>query len=193
MSLGAATAPNALSHQGNASAARVSERHGIRAAALPPLRGHHGAEPPGRVWIGRRHDAPGEPEGPAPGGRCRRAASTRTKILPRPPCASSTRKPAFAPWRSSRRAAGWYSYDLPPGLRPKAWGGRYRGQKQKWFAMRFTGRDDEVVLDRPGHKPEFDAWRWADIDELPGLIVPFKREVYSQVVREFAALAKPQG
>ncbi len=57
--------------------------------------------------------------------------------------------------------------------------------------MRFTGRDDEVALERPGHKPEFDAWRWAGIDELIGLIVPFKRGVYEQVVAEFAVLAKP--
>ena len=80
---------------------------------------------------------------------------------------------------------------LPSGLRPRAWGGRYCGQKQKWFAMRFTGRDDEVVIERPGYKSEFDAWRWASIDELPGLIVPFKRHVYDRVVQEFAPLAKP--
>ena len=58
--------------------------------------------------------------------------------------------------------------------------------------MRFTGSDDEVALTRPGHKPEFDAWRWAGIDELVDLIVPFKRAVYEQVVREFAALARPR-
>jgi putative (di)nucleoside polyphosphate hydrolase len=89
-------------------------------------------------------------------------------------------------------SAGWYSYDLPAALRPKAWGGRYRGQKQKWFAMRFTGSDDEVELERPGHKPEFDQWRWAEMGELTGLIVPFKRAVYEQVLAEFAALARPQ-
>ena len=85
---------------------------------------------------------------------------------------------------------GWYSYDLPDGLRPKAWGGRYRGQIQKWFAVRFTGPEDEVVLNRPGHKPEFDAWRWADLHEVMDLIVPFKRAVYSQVLRDFAPLAR---
>ena len=58
--------------------------------------------------------------------------------------------------------------------------------------MRFTGSDDEVALARPGHKAEFDAWRWADAVELIGLIVPFKRAVYEQVLAEFAHLAKPQ-
>jgi putative (di)nucleoside polyphosphate hydrolase len=87
---------------------------------------------------------------------------------------------------------GWYTYDLPVELRPRAWGGRYCGQKQKWFAARFMGSDDEVALVRSGHAQEFDAWRWAGIDELVGLIVPFKRSVYEQVVRDFAALAGPQ-
>jgi putative (di)nucleoside polyphosphate hydrolase len=87
-------------------------------------------------------------------------------------------------------SADWYRYELPPNLRPKAWGGQYAGQKQKWFVMRFNGPDSEVQLERPDHKAEFDAWRWADVDELIGLIVPFKRAVYEQVVREFAPLVK---
>jgi putative (di)nucleoside polyphosphate hydrolase len=120
------------------------------------------------------------------GGRCPRAASTRTKIL-----RELEEETGIRSVDVMAESPGWYSYDLPPDLRPKAWGGRYCGQKQKWFAMRFTGHDDEVVLDRPGQKPEFDSWRWAGIDELLGLIVPFKREVYGQVIREFASLAKP--
>jgi putative (di)nucleoside polyphosphate hydrolase len=146
----------------------------------------------GLVWIGRRHDAPGEPEGPGawwqmpqggidpsedPAGAALRELEEETGIR-------SVSVIAETP--------GWYAYDLPENLRPKAWGGRYRGQRQKWFAMRFHGSDDEVALARPGHPPEFDAWRWAPIGELAGLIVPFKRAVYEQVVREFAALAQPQ-
>jgi putative (di)nucleoside polyphosphate hydrolase len=88
-------------------------------------------------------------------------------------------------------APGWYFYDLPENVRPKAWGGRYRGQRQKWFAMRFHGSDTEIALARPGHAQEFDAWRWAEVGELAGLIVPFKRPVYEQVVREFEGLAQP--
>ena len=75
-------------------------------------------------------------------------------------------------------------------MRPKAWGGRYRGQRQKWFAARFTGSEDEIALARPGHKPEFDAWRWADIDELVDLVVSFKRSVYEQLVADLAPLVR---
>jgi putative (di)nucleoside polyphosphate hydrolase len=75
----------------------------------------------------------------------------------------------------------WYTYDLPPELALKAWGGRYRGQKQKWFALRFVGQDDEIAVTRPpGQQIEFDAWRWADIGELIGLTVPFKRASISR-------------
>ena len=86
----------------------------------------------------------------------------------------------------------WLAYDLPSEVAKRAWQGRYRGQSQKWFAYGFTGSDDLIDVARPGggaHKPEFDAWRWARFDELPGLIVPFKRPVYEGVVGAFAHLA----
>ena len=84
------------------------------------------------------------------------------------------------------------TYDLPPDLLGKAWGGRYRGQKQKWFAFRFLGPDSEIsIVPPPGHKAEFVAWKWAPVDDLLGLIVPFKRAVYQDVLAEFAALARP--
>jgi putative (di)nucleoside polyphosphate hydrolase len=73
----------------------------------------------------------------------------------------------------------------------RAWKGRYRGQKQKWFAMRFTGKDDEINVAHPGggHKPEFVTWRWEPMQNLPDLIVPFKRAVYERVVQEFQKFA----
>ena len=88
---------------------------------------------------------------------------------------------------------GWFTYDLPPALIGKAWNGRFRGQRQKWYALRFTGSDDEIDIVHPagGHHPEFVAWRWAPIAELPDLVVPFKRQVYAAIVGEFAALAAP--
>ncbi len=86
----------------------------------------------------------------------------------------------------------WLRYELPPELVGKTWKGRWRGQEQKWFACRFLGPDSEVDIDpAPGHKREFDQWRWAAMDELVGLIIPFKREVYAEVVRCFADLARP--
>jgi putative (di)nucleoside polyphosphate hydrolase len=87
-------------------------------------------------------------------------------------------------------APGWFVYDLPDHLIGTAWNGRYRGQKQKWFAARFLGEDSEIDLASVGHKPEFDAWRWAPMDELVQLIVPFKRDVYEQVVAVFGPLVR---
>ena len=88
---------------------------------------------------------------------------------------------------------GWLTYDLPAALIGKAWNGRFRGQRQKWYALRFTGSDAEIDIIHPdgGHQPEFVAWRWAPIAELPDLVVPFKRQVYAAIVTEFANLAVP--
>lgn len=81
----------------------------------------------------------------------------------------------------------WLAYDLPADIVPKVWRGRFRGQRQKWYALRFTGRDADIDLNM--HDPEFDTWRWAPMAELPSLIVPFKRPLYEQVVAEFGHLA----
>ncbi len=81
-----------------------------------------------------------------------------------------------------------HKYDLPTDLVGRVWKGRYRGQEQSWFLLRFNGDDSEIVLDRPGQKQEFDQWRWASMDELPELVVPFKRPVYKAVIAEFAPL-----
>ena len=80
----------------------------------------------------------------------------------------------------------WRAYDLPPDLARRLWGGRYRGQTQKWLAFAFEGEDSDIRLDSP--HPEFSAWRWADPARLGGLIVPFKRDVYLSVVAEFRPL-----
>ena len=87
----------------------------------------------------------------------------------------------------------WYCYDLPEEVARKGLKGRFRGQRQKWFAMRFIGEESEINIDTPagGHKPEFDAWQWEAIGRLADLIVPFKRPVYEKVVETFAHLAEP--
>lgn len=82
----------------------------------------------------------------------------------------------------------WLSYDLPEYLRGRAFKGRYRGQRQRWFALRFLGYDREIRLDADPH-PEFDAWRWAPLAELPALAVPFKRTIYEILARDFARFA----
>ena len=81
---------------------------------------------------------------------------------------------------------GWLRYDLPVGLVPKVWRGRYRGQQQKWFFLRFLGEDGDIRLDTA--KPEFSAWKWAVPDRLPELITPFKRQLYLEILAEFAPL-----
>lgn len=82
----------------------------------------------------------------------------------------------------------WIYYDFPPELKRRM-GGPFLGQRQKWFAFRFKGADSDVRLDK--HTPEFDAWRWAPLETVPGLIVPFKRPVYEIIARRFAPWAGP--
>jgi putative (di)nucleoside polyphosphate hydrolase len=91
--------------------------------------------------------------------------------------------------------AEWLSYDLPREIIGKAWRGRYRGQTQKWYALRFTGDESQIDIVHPagGHEPEFVEWRWEPIANLPGLIIPFKRAVYQRVVDEFSRFAAIPG
>jgi putative (di)nucleoside polyphosphate hydrolase len=84
----------------------------------------------------------------------------------------------------------WLIYDLPPHLVGVALKGRYRGQRQRWFALRFTGDDRDIRLDLDPH-PEFDAWRWTRLQELPALAVTFKRPIYEILTRSFARFATP--
>ena len=89
------------------------------------------------------------------------------------------------------RASRWFNYDLPEHLIGIGLKGKYRGQTQAWFAFRFEGEDSEIAINPPpgGHEAEFDAWAWRRMEELPDLIVPFKRPVYDNVVAEFARLS----
>lgn len=77
----------------------------------------------------------------------------------------------------------WVTYDLPPELLGKIWGGKYRGQRQKWFLYRYLGRDDQINI--ATDHPEFSEWRWIGADEMIASIVPFKRAVYEEVVGAF--------
>ncbi len=153
----------------------------------------------GRVWIGRRipkaHDRHALPDGATeapphvwqmPQGGIDAGESPEEAAL-----RELAEETGVTSVRILAETRDWLTYDLPPHLVGIALRGQYRGQKQKWFAMRFLGDESEIDIG-PGHgeEPEFDAWRWARPDELPALIVPFKRRVYEQVLREFAPFAE---
>ena len=131
----------------------------------------------GLVFGGRRIDAPGEswqmPQGGIDPGEAPAAAAIRE-------LAEETGVTKAEILAESR---GWMTYDLPVDLAAKVWGGRYLGQSQKWFAMRFLGCDEDVDLE--AHHPEFDAWKWLSPDALTRLIIPFKRRLYSDIFTEF--------
>ena len=86
----------------------------------------------------------------------------------------------------------WITYDIPSRIAGQAWRGKYRGQTQKWYALAFTGDEGEIDILHPtgGHKPEFMAWRWEPMHNLPDLVVPFKRAIYERVVKEFTKFTR---
>jgi putative (di)nucleoside polyphosphate hydrolase len=86
----------------------------------------------------------------------------------------------------------WLRYDIPREIVGQAWGGKYRGQTQKWYALRFVGEEREIDIANPagGHDPEFVEWRWEPLENTPTLIVPFKQMVYRRVADEFARFAR---
>ena len=86
----------------------------------------------------------------------------------------------------------WLTYEFPPFVDPSHRLAKFRGQRQKWFALRFEGPESEINIEKPagGHRPEFDAWKWERIDRLTELIVPFKRPVYEKVIAAFGHFAQ---
>ncbi|MFV0297375.1 MAG: RNA pyrophosphohydrolase [Hyphomicrobiaceae bacterium] len=142
----------------------------------------------GQVWIGRRADKPNKemaggwwqmPQGGIDEGEEPRDAALR-ELYEETGIRSAT---------IVAESRHWHAYDLPAHLVGRIWGGRYRGQTQRWFAVMFTGDDAEINLAPDGHDAEFDQWRWAPVSDLLDLIVPFKRDVYFCVIEEFRQLA----
>ena len=86
-------------------------------------------------------------------------------------------------------SSDWVTYELPHSLVPQLWKGRYRGQKQRWFLMRFQGADNQIIIETA--HPEFSKWTWLDPRDLVEKIVPFKRDVYAQVIAEFGDQITP--
>lgn len=139
----------------------------------------------GRVWLGRRIGTPDPwnwqfPQGGVDEGEDLEVAARR----------ELSEETGLRSVDLLGRTEGWIVYDFPPEVLNGAMKKRGNiGQKQVWFAFRFAGTDDEVDLQAHGEQ-EFDAWRWADLAEAPGLIVPFKRAVYDQVCTEFGRFAR---
>lgn len=145
----------------------------------------------GQAFIGRRADRGDEPEGAGtwwqmPQGGLDEGEDPETAARRELAEETGVRSARFV-----ARTRDWLTYDLPNALVGIAWHGRYRGQKQIWFAARFEGAESEIDLGpREGHEQEFDAWRWAPLKELPSLVVPFKRKVYRRVIEELGAHAR---
>ena len=146
----------------------------------------------GRVWVGQRADMQGYAEGRGewwqmPQGGIDKGEEPRVAAL-----REVREETAMRSLEILGETQEWLTYDLPPELIGVAWGGKYRGQRQKWFAMRFAGDETEIDIGpRDGHDIEFRAWKWCSVEELIADIVPFKREVYRSVVAELGRFARP--
>ncbi|GGX42684.1 RNA pyrophosphohydrolase [Tateyamaria omphalii] len=134
----------------------------------------------GLVWVGQRRDRYQDawqmPQGGVDKGEDARTAALRE--LEEETSISAALVDVVA------ETADWLPYELPHDLIPQLWKGKYRGQKQKWFLLRFNGSDDQIDLETA--HPEFSTWKWMTPAELPEAIVPFKRDVYVRVLAEFA-------
>jgi putative (di)nucleoside polyphosphate hydrolase len=137
-----------------------------------------------KVWVGQRIDNVAEawqmPQGGLDPGEDARAGALRE--LEEETGITSDQVEILA------RASRTFDYDLPTELVARLWKGKYRGQRQTWYLMRFTGDDADIRLDTP--HPEFRAWKWAEPGHLPDMIVPFKRQLYRDVLEEFASFLR---
>ena len=139
----------------------------------------------GRVWLGRRVNTPGPHNWQFPQGGVDKGEDVQTAALRELQEETGVVSVAYL-----GRTEDWIVYDFPEGYKGSKIAKGWRGQKQVWFAYRFTGHDAEVNL-KAHHHIEFDAWRWADLEEAPQIVVPFKRKAYDTVVEAFRKFAEP--
>jgi putative (di)nucleoside polyphosphate hydrolase len=132
----------------------------------------------GQVFVGRRIDMPVTPAWQMPQGGIDPGETPRQAAMRELEEEIGTGKAEIL-----SESRFWLTYDLPSELASGMWGGRYRGQRQKWFVMNFTGTDEDINL--ATEHPEFDAWQWVAPGRLPELIVPFKRQLYLDILAEF--------
>jgi putative (di)nucleoside polyphosphate hydrolase len=147
----------------------------------------------GLVWVGSRSDADAEGEGKGSWWQMPQGGLDKDEDPKAAAYRELFEETSIRSVSLLREAPGWFRYDLPLKLVATSWGGRYRGQKQKWFALRFEGDESEIDVVNPGggkHKPEFSEWRWERLERLPDLIVPFKRKVYEDVASAFRDIAE---
>jgi putative (di)nucleoside polyphosphate hydrolase len=138
----------------------------------------------GGVFVGRRIDMQGAPAWQMPQGGIDPGETPRQAALRELKEEIGTDKAEIL-----AKSRVWLKYDLPVELAGGVWGGRYRGQRQKWFAMRFTGCNHDI--DIATEHPEFEAWQWVAPERLPELIVPFKRQLYIDILKEFREHCAP--
>ena len=147
--------------------------------------------PQGGVFVGHRADATDAPEGAGTWWQMPQGGLDSGEDPEQAARRELMEETGVSSARIVGRTRDWLTYDLPSELVGVAWEGRYRGQKQMWFAARFEGEESEIDIGpREGHEQEFDAWRWVSLSELPELVVPFKRKVYVRVVEELRAFAR---
>ena len=146
----------------------------------------------GRVWMGRRADAPDDLEGPGEWWQMPQGGIDKGEHHESAALRELFEETGIRNAEIIARTDRWLTYDFPETIAKKAWAGRYRGQKQVWYAVRFSGEDSEINIDPPAeevHNKEFSTWEWVRADQVTSRVVAFKRDVYVAVMDQLGEFA----